>query len=169
MIHVLQRESTKSWNTKHRMAIVLLPTLRSPWVTPALLGRYVSHSKLAKISLTIPLNGSTCFSSHDQYFPIVKLRNGVCGNCRGVSANSGYPWELRIWTRELISSKVVFIFTTFAHDWSESIRSRMYMFLYGVWVRARGSGRGLGTSYFLTNRSTTMSAPFMFKKNGIKE
>jgi hypothetical protein len=158
----------KNWNMERRMATVLSPTPHFPQVTITSLGRYVSHSKLGKSSLEILLNGSTYSNSHGQYFPIVKLRSGECGNCRGVLGGSGYPWGSRIWKREPTSLKVVFAFTTFARDWLESIRSRMFMFLYGVRVIVGGSGKGLKISYFLTNGNTTVSGLFMFKKNGIK-
>lgn len=153
---------------KHHTATALLLTPHFQPVTTTLLGRYVFHSKPAKNFLAIPPNARTCFNSHDPYFPIVKPQNGGCENCRGVLGGYGYPWELRIWRRELISSKAVSVFTIFARDWLESIRSRMFMFQCGARVRARGSGRGLRTSYFPTNGNTIVLGPFMFKKNGIK-
>ena len=119
MIHVSLRESMKSWSTKHPTATVLLQMPHFPQVTIRLLGRYVSHSKQVKTFHKIPPNKNTCSSSHGQYFPIIKLQSGGCGNCRGVLADFGYPWESKIWKKELISLKVVSDFTTFAHDWLE--------------------------------------------------
>ena len=160
------KESTKNWNTKHQMATVLLPTARFPQVTIASPGRYLSHSRPVRTFLKILLNGNTLSSSHDQYFPIVKLRSGGCGSCREVLGDFGYLWRLRIWRRGLISSRVVF--TTFAQDWLGSTRSGMFMFQCGARVMVGGYGKGLRKSCFLTNGNTTVSGLSMFKKSGIK-
>lgn len=167
-IHELLKGFTINWNTRLRTATASSLMLRFPQAMAVLLGRSVSRSKPAKTFHRISLNGSACSSFRVQYFPIAKLQSGGCGNCRGALGGFGYPWGLRIWKRELISSKVVSAFTTFARDWLASIRSRTSTFLHGVKVMARGSGKGSRISYFLTNGSTTVSGPFMFKKNGIK-
>ena len=159
----------KSWNTKHHPASASLLTPRFRQAMLAFLGRYSPHSKPVKTFPTIIFNRSMPSGSHDQYFPIVKLQSGGCDSCKGVLGNCEYPWGLRIWRRGQISLKVVSAFTTFACGWLESTRSRTCMFLCGVRVRGRGSGRVLGASYFLTNGNTTMSALFIFKRSGIKQ